>query len=142
MMKRETIIQSQTLGELGRKELLVFGAACTERLLPNYTHFTQQLNWGNTVVLRQSLDLIWKHIEDSADIINISELKQEIDANTPNTEDFESELASFALDATTAVYELLNYFESSQLQSIIDISTVSFDTVDMFIQIKENLDPR
>ncbi len=42
---------------------VAFAASICERLLPNYTAFYKEKNWGNPTTLRASLDEVWQILE-------------------------------------------------------------------------------
>lgn len=129
---------AEQLGELPEIRLAIFGASCCERLLPNYGRFALEVNWGDIVVLRSSLDTIWLAIgEDSfdfADATRLSHLISSCESVTPDTEQFSSRYTSAALDAASAVVELLEFCIDRSVEHIRNISTLSFDSVDMFVQ--------
>jgi hypothetical protein len=53
---------------------------------------------------------------------------------TPDTEDFGSELGSYALNASASVYEALEYLLDNDNKHIFAISTYYTDTIDFKIQ--------
>lgn len=117
----------------------VFGASCCERLVPNYERFASDVRWGDSSVLRRSLNVVWSAIEENTplDLIDATSTNKLIDlceSVTPDTEDFTSRFTSAALDAATSVVELLQFSVDRSLHHIADISTLSFDSVDMYVQ--------
>lgn len=113
----------------------VFGISCCERLLPNYERFVADEHWGDAQVLRMSMDYIWDAIrENSVDAVRIKALANRCESIFPDTEEFSSVFTSGALDAGSAIVELLRFFVDRSLQRILNISELSFDTVDMYIQ--------
>jgi uncharacterized protein YjaG (DUF416 family) len=60
----------------------------------------------------------------------IKELVLEVDKVIPDTEDFGDYSGSYALNASAAVLELLEYIIDRNQEHIINISTYSTDTID------------
>jgi uncharacterized protein YjaG (DUF416 family) len=58
----------------------------------------------------------------------------------PDTENFESPLTSAALDAAVAVTNALEYCLDNEDKKIDEVATVARDTVDLYIQDRDNLD--
>ena len=66
-------------------------------------------------------------------------LIEKVDCVTPDTERFSEIYVSFALDACTSVYSTLNYINDHELGHIIDVAICATDTVDMFIQERDDI---
>ncbi len=64
-----------------------------------------------------------------------------VETITPDTENFNDIYVSFALDACSSVYSSLSFIIDHNDEHIIDVVTYARDTVDMFIQEKEDLSP-
>lgn len=125
---------------LSYKHGVAFCASCCERLLPNYKKFVDTEHWGDYAFFRETLNEIWNHIIKS----NLSEKRiNELMCNCfnviPDSEDFESVYASYAIDAGAGVYNTLKYCLDENVKDLITVSTVSINTVDLFIQEKYKL---
>ncbi len=143
MKLTEQQLDTQLRG-LSAMQKAMFGASCCERLLPNYDKFASEAQWGNREVLRSALEFIWLAIEEDAfDVIDPTRVDAMIascESATPDTDRFRSKFTSSALDAATSVIELLQFLIDHSLQHILDISTLSLDSVDMYIQELLNID--
>ena len=130
----------EKLKQLGPLQRAAFAAACCERLLPNYSVFQEQENWGNTSVLRNALDRIWECLEKGArPQNNLPHLISECEALIPNPDDFENPLLSAALHAGAALVGTLECYRSGGLEPAIQVATCALDTVDMAL-IDQGLD--
>lgn len=121
---------------------LAFLLSCAERLLPNYLSFQRRHSWGNATVLRAALDLGWHRLQGrtvTTDEINLS--LERCEAATPDTEDFDSELVSSALDAANAAALVLEFLLESNVGKVVQCAELARDTVDMYVQELEDLDP-
>lgn len=129
--------------KLSRKQRILFCVLTCERLLPNYKHFEKENNWGNHEVLQESIDMIYQYLINdklfAAD--DVLELLERVDSVTPHTEDFTGILTSFALDACTSIESTLNFILNNKLEHVMEVVSYAYDTVDMFVQEKENMDP-
>jgi len=127
------------LKQLDVRRKLIYGYWVSGRLLHNYIDFHNQAGFGNIDVLLDAMSLLRKCIlGEKPNLLEIEMTLEKIDLNTPHTEDFDSIRVSFALNACNAISESLNYSIDFDDQRIVDIISFSIDTVDMFIQEKEN----
>lgn len=120
---------------------LAFCASCCERLLPNYSKFIDVENWGDRAFFRSTLDEIWliiSGIEIPVDSVRL--MLQKCSDVTPDSKDFNSIYVSFAIDAGSAIYETLMYYLDKDIQHIVNVAGSSRDTVDMYIQERDNMD--
>ncbi|GAB4192661.1 MAG: YjaG family protein [Wenzhouxiangellaceae bacterium] len=130
------------LGKLDSDRQLAFGAACCERLLPNYKAFQGDTGWGSLRPIRDALNLVWSSVggqkRGSSEIRHII---SECESVGPDSDDFESLYTSFAQDACFAVCSLLDYLLNSDAERIVQAATYATDSVDLFVQEIENMDP-
>lgn len=134
-------VDLEKLANLDFKSQLVFAYLTCERLYPNYVYFASNYHFGDASILRNALDYIYMNIfNNKFDSSKISSLTQQIDKATPETAEFDTILASSALDACTATSETLRFMVDRDFSKIRDISTMATDTVHMYIQVKEHLD--
>lgn len=134
------------LQELPHSRRLAFAASCCERAYPNYVIFFQRARWGGPAALRTSLNRVWDFIEGSIGALDdIRELEQKCESVTPDLDDFStSEIdvqAGAAQEAAFMVRLLLQFCRDNQLSYAVRITTFAQDTIDMYIQVVEKLDP-
>lgn len=129
------------LDNLPRTHRVAFGAACCERLLPNYAAFAREVQWGDLGTLRAAVDYVWSVLNGArADRAEIDRFIERCDAVIPDTEDFDTSWVSAALDAGTAVVETLRALIDGHSKRLVDIASFCRDTVDMYIQERDQLD--
>jgi uncharacterized protein len=131
-----------TLDRLPPAHRTAFAAACAERLLPNYAAFAAETGWGDTRRLRAALDAVWRHLGDPGGVA-ASELRAHyaaVDEAIPDTEDFDTPLVSFALDAGVAVLSATAACYDPDPAHAASASEAATDTLDMFIQESLDLD--
>jgi uncharacterized protein YjaG (DUF416 family) len=58
----------------------------------------------------------------------------------PNTEEYDTILSSFALDACTSIYSCICFLLDQETENIIDTAIYARDTVDMFIQENDDME--
>jgi uncharacterized protein YjaG (DUF416 family) len=120
---------------------VAFAAACCERLLPNYSAFAGEVRWGKPETLRAALDAIWDVLGGGTfDRGEIARHIEQCDAVIPDTEKFDTSSVSAALDAGNAVVETLRSLLDGDSQRIVDVASFCRDTVDMYIQDRDQLD--
>lgn len=117
---------------------LAFGLSCAERLYPNYLAFSAQERWGAPGTLRAALDLVWSLLQgQESPLATIKALRQGVMDAAPDTEDFGSVLGSKGLDAAAACVSLLDAIVAQDVAPIVDIASLCYDTVEMFVQATE-----
>lgn len=131
-----------TLKKMNTDKQLVFAYLTCERLYPNYVHFSNKYGFADKMALREAIDFIHNNLYEtiSFEHPSIPSLMQAVELNTPTPEDFETILASSALDACSAILETLSFMHYKNELRIDDISTFATDTVNMFIHVKYDLD--
>jgi len=128
------------LRSLPHKKQVAFAASVAERLSPNYEAFSRGSSWGDPRVLRRGLDAVWAfvrggHLAPDA----VKSLQRAITKVTPEPGEFESALASAALDAANAVNESLTCCLRQDPKRVAEIAGFARDTIDMFIQVRDGL---
>lgn len=134
------------LQEFPHSHRLAFAAACCERAYPNYLRFFQLVYWGGPAALRAALDNAWAFIENPRlGVKDIEELEEKCKAVTPDLDEFSSaEIdleAAAAQEATFMIRLLLQFCKDNQVSYALRIATFAMDTIDMYIQAIEGIDP-
>ncbi|MBX2948048.1 MAG: DUF416 family protein [Crocinitomicaceae bacterium] len=122
----------------------LFGLIVFRRLFPNYQIFNKM--YGNEF----DEDRLWEIHTQFEELLtrkhgeghNSAVLGEEIFDLMPEPGDYDSILASSALDASSTLSALNDFLATKDNKRIVDISTMAFDTVDMYIQEEENLPAR
>jgi len=135
------IEEIKRLERLDFSKQLAFAYLTCERLYPNYVSFSTEVVFGNPTILRNVIDFIFKQLfRESLDEKIIQEYLLSIDQNIPYPENYATILASLALDSCTVIEETLNFLIDKKPSRLYDISTMAIDTVDMYIQDRDNMD--
>lgn len=116
-----------------RSDVLVdFGLDICERLLPDYVSFSENRSWGNVGVLKDSINFCRKSKENTQNNPNpaIQNYLDKLNPNIPDLDEFGDFDGSYALNASAAVYELLEYLLDKDTSHIYNISTYMTDTID------------
>ena len=114
----------------------------SERLIENYDFFSKRYNYGNVGILKKTIDDLFRELDGniySKTTSDVEDLISKIEEVTPDTEDYETIYVSFALDACTSIISTLQYINDKNDDNVIDVVLYSRDTVDMFIQEKDDL---
>jgi uncharacterized protein YjaG (DUF416 family) len=133
------ILKSQTSSQPYEPQLKFTVLIC-KKLYFNYQKFTEVYKWGNADLLMDAITICQQAIEKPADIIQIKTLLPKVDLITPHMDDFgSSELGSYALNASAAVYETLQFITDKDKTHIYNIATYYTDTIDFKIQEEKTL---
>jgi uncharacterized protein YjaG (DUF416 family) len=127
-----------TLTTAGR---LAFAYAICVRLQPHYQAFSQATGWGDPVVMQTALDLLQRAVFLPSVVADLRHVYRQVERVTPDSEDFGSLLGSLALDTCCAVLSAFDFVLEGNDQSVLDVATFARNTVDMYVQEIEELDP-
>jgi uncharacterized protein YjaG (DUF416 family) len=129
------------LKELDFSKQLAFAYLTCERLFPNYVYFSKKYKFGNPAFLKDAIEYLYNAIfEKQYEKDKIDSLIKNVVKNIPEPSDYETGLASSALDACTAIEESLYFILDKNFPRIESISTFATDTVHMHIQEIDKLD--
>jgi uncharacterized protein YjaG (DUF416 family) len=129
------------LKDLDFNKQLAFAYLTCERLYPNYVYFSKNYDFGNPEEPRRAIDYLHSNLfANNFDKTKTDSFIAAINSLTPQPAEYDTILASSALDACGVIYEALNFLVDNQTSRLADISTMATDTGDMYIQDKEELD--
>jgi uncharacterized protein YjaG (DUF416 family) len=135
------ISELNKLKQLDFSKQFIFAYLTCERLYPNYLYFSKNYGFGNPDELKEAIDFLFSNIFNSnPDKKKIQLYISMVDRITPLPANYDTILASSALDACGVVYESLNFLLDKNTSRLDSISTMATDTVDMYIQETEKLD--
>lgn len=120
---------------------VAFMAYCCERMLPNYRSFQVDTGYGDIAPMRSALDIVWRWIENAQPVPDSDVLASACEKQSPDTAEFSSIYTSAALDAATATAATLDALADVPAKSMIDVASLARDTIDLFVQETEGLDP-
>jgi len=120
---------------------VAFMACCCERMLPNYSKFNLESGFGDPETLNHALAIVWNWIESDQMQCKIGTLALKCEQQGPNTADFPSLFTSAALDAANAIASTLEAIGDANVYRAIEVASLARDTVDLFVQQIDNLDP-
>lgn len=126
--------------KLDFKQQVLFAVLICEKLLPNYRQFSEKENWGDIEILEEAIVMLYQFLQDidlnDAELDGIYEKIIEV---TPDVVRFEGDLASYALDACSAVSDSIEFLLSEDLSYLLNIASIARDTVDTFAQETEEM---
>lgn len=130
------------LDRLPKMHRVAFAASCCERMLPNYRAFSAMEQWGDFNLLRKALDDVWRWLKgDPLSQEYVINLADKCYAVAPDADDFSSLFTSSALDAVGSIVETLWCCVDGDARRAADVGSNANDTIDMYIQVRDGLDP-
>lgn len=120
---------------------VAFMAYCCERMLPNYRSFQADAGYGDETPMRNALDAVWGWIATDRMPSDVTALASSCERQSPETSEFSSIYTSAALDSATATITTLEAMTEATVMRVIEVATLARDTVDLFVQEQEGLDP-
>jgi uncharacterized protein YjaG (DUF416 family) len=133
-----TILKSQTSSQAYLPQLK-FAVLICKKLYFDYQNFTEVEKWGDANLLMDAINLCQQSIENSINAEEVEALLPKIDLITPDMDDFGNEPGSYALNASAAVYETLQFIIDKDKTHIYNIGTYYTDTIDFKIQEDKDL---
>ena len=133
----------EVLSKMQAHQQIAFGAACCERMLPNYETFMREANWGDVGPLRRALDTAWDACEGThPQEVQLRDLLSKCEQSAPDSEEFTSLHTASAQDAAFSVCALLDFLLAGDVDRILSVPRFSTDSVDLIVQEQEEMDPR
>ncbi|WP_105199564.1 MULTISPECIES: YjaG family protein [unclassified Pseudoalteromonas] len=130
----------QRIRELNTVQKAALAAALLERMLPNYTLFSEALEFGEPEVLRNALALCWEKILLPKSKISIEKLIEKVEPNVPEVNDFDVFGVYPAIDAATALLTLLQGLQSKDEHEYVSVCKIAQGTVARLIEYQFELD--
>jgi uncharacterized protein YjaG (DUF416 family) len=130
------------LNTLSFRHKVLFAILACERMLPSYIHFHNNEKWGSVTVLKDTLAFLYTcTLNGHIDTPIIDKLKFDMEQNAPDLDEFSSPSTSYALDTCITYLEALEYTKTKNDTHLSNVVESLLDTVDMFIQEQDDLDP-
>jgi uncharacterized protein YjaG (DUF416 family) len=119
---------------------LKFAVLISQKLYHEYQIFFETYGSGNPKLLMDAILLCQQIFENTRDSNTVKMLLQEIDLIIPHIDDFGGDkIASYALNASAAVYETLELINDKNSLHTYNIANYYTDTIDFKIQEGETL---
>jgi uncharacterized protein YjaG (DUF416 family) len=133
---------SESIKHFQPEQLVMLNATTCEKVIPIYSLFSKSVSWGNIELFREALFLQYQYLQNlSITNSEIDKIIFEIENNSPDLDEFDSELASYALDSCIVFTESLTFLKTKDINSAISVASSSRDLVDMFVQEKNDFAP-
>ena len=139
LMKYEdfNILFQSKVNSLPREKQVDLAISVCKRLFPDYQQFHFENNWGNTDTLLDSIKICELNKANEINVQSVKDMLPNVNKIIPDTEDFEN--SSYALNASSAVYETLEFILDNDTKHLVNIGTYLTDTVDFKIQEEAEL---
>ena len=117
-----------------------FCAALLERMIPNYSLFSESASFGDAKVLRNQLDMIWQKLASPQNTkINIEAQLTKLEVETPDPEEFEFFGVFPALDCCMALMSIWQLMQTKPqddtAEDIASVSRLSENTVSGYVEL-------
>lgn len=116
-------------------QLAAYCAAMSERMFPNFALFARLMEFGELAKMRQILDGVWDHLNNSGAKMNFDVQLDNVEANMPDLDKFDMYGASPALDAIVSLFSTLNTVLSADAGEVLNVSNMSRESVATFIEM-------
>ncbi|WP_415902397.1 YjaG family protein [Neptuniibacter sp. QD29_5] len=116
-------------------QLAAYCAAVSERMFPNFALFARLMEFGDVSKMRQLLDAVWDHLNNTGAKMNFEVQLDKVEENMPDLDDFDMYGASPALDAVVALFSTLNTVIAADASEVIAVANMSRESVAGFIEL-------
>jgi len=135
----EAVLKEQ-LSKMAVWKQIVFLLSICQRLFPSFVVFARETGVDGEPVLKSAMQKAWNHLFKGEFIADLRNEADECESIAPDTEVFDSDFVSSALDAAIAVSSLMKAFFENDTNLIVEGASLARDSVDMYIQELENMD--
>lgn len=125
----------QRIRELNYLQKAVLAAAVLERMLPNYSLFSEATEFGDAAVLRSALNVCWEKILLPKSKISLEKQIEKIEPNVPELSDYPMFGTYPAIDVATALLGLLQGLMGKDEQEFVSIAKISQATVARYVEL-------
>lgn len=133
-----TPLLTRQLNGLTNEKAADFALNICRRLFPEYTDFSVRNNWGDPEVIEEAISFCTQNKTfQNVEFEKVKKLHKAVELVIPDMDDFGDFDSSYALNASCAVLELLEFFLDGDKTHILNISTYMTDTVDFKISEAE-----
>lgn len=132
-------VVQERVSDFSLRQAVLFGALNCEKMLRGYKIFTELEAWGDYDFFLSLTEHIYSDILENKVKAYYELSKKELERNFPDLDNFQTAAASYAFDMCVAFDELLMLILDDSREHVLNISRTVIDTVDMFIQQKENV---
>lgn len=116
-------------------QLAAYCAAISERMFPNFALFARLMEFGDASKMRQILDAVWDHLNNTGAKMNFEVQLDKVEDNMPDLEEFDMYGASPALDAIVALFSTLNTVIAADASEVLSVANMSRESVATFIEL-------
>lgn len=112
---------------------IAFSAALLERMLPNYTMFSQAAEFGDPELLKNQLSLVWQRLAQSQVKINFAVQLEKLEEAIPDVENFDFFGVYPALDTCMALGSLLQGIQDKDSETLQNVGILSTSSVSHYL---------
>jgi uncharacterized protein YjaG (DUF416 family) len=124
------------------RDLIGFMGLSIELLAPIYQSFSTRANWGDPQIFGRIVTALYSSaLGQKLQQADLANLKNDLDKLSPDLDEFEDGLTSYALDVCIAAEEAVNFLLTASRSHFIGFLTSVSDLLDRYVQEKDDLDP-
>lgn len=125
-----------SLSKLSQWQQIAFSAALLERMLPNYKIFADAVTFGDYMILRNQLDLVWQWLDKNNRCkINYEAQLAKLESQIPDPEEFDSFGVFPALDVCMALVALFQIMQDEDSDGCENVSRLSENSVNYYVEL-------
>ena len=129
----------QRLSSLPAPKLLAFMLLLCERMTPQVREFAEYTGF-DIGVYRECVELGWSSLLRTRDRRGYEDLAKTCIDKVPDTEDFQHDLTSSALDAALSVADLMSFLFDGKVDHIVEAASWARDTAFMSVESTISID--
>ena len=110
------------------EQLVDFSVSICEQLLPDYISFSEAEDYGNVKLMKEAITFCKENRDQSPETLRMKIDLEELEENIPDVDESEVLDSTTAINASCAIFELLEYFSDGEPEHILNIAMYSVDT--------------
>ncbi|WP_428327635.1 DUF416 family protein [Mucilaginibacter sp.] len=124
---------------LSLEHLILFCNLNCEKMLEGYLLFSEKEEWGDITFFQDTIKEIYEQLIKKNKQLDYIKTREKLLVNSPDLEEFNSVIASYAFDTCCTFDELIQFLITLDKEHVLNNSQYCINTVDMFVQQKEGI---
>lgn len=122
-------IIKEKINQSSHGQLVDFSVSICEQLLPDYISFSKAEDYGNITLMKEAITFCKENRDQNAETLEMTLDLEDLEKNIPDVDESEDLDSTTAMNASCAIFELLEYLTDRESDHIVNIAIYRIDTV-------------
>jgi len=119
----------ENINKSSHARLIDFSVSICEQLLPDYISFSKAEGYGDIKLMKKAITFCKENRDQNAETLEMTLDLEELEENIPDVDESEDLDSTTAMNASCAIFELLEYLTDREPDHIVNIAIYTIDTV-------------